>query len=146
MTLRVKRDAVHRHTSHKRLPRVAWPLFQLALPLPQLLCSSHPWAPLSSLPLPYPPAQVPSPPIEEARLLIARVLKAGVRFQPLCLTLFALSLSGSLKGLQVLTQPGRGRNRAEVGGNRRGRYELVSLFLENECNFHSFPREAESSC
>lgn len=105
-----------------------------------------PWAPLSSLPLPYPPAQVPSPPIEEARLLIARVLKAGVRFQPLCLTLFALSLSGSLKGLQVLTQPGRGRNRAEVGGNRRGRYELVSLFLENECNFHSFPREAESSC
>lgn len=84
--------------------------------------------------------------MEKGRLLMAKDLKAGVKPQPPCFSLFVLSLSGSPKGLQVLLQPDRGRNRAGVGGNRRGRCELVSLFLENECNFHSFPREAESSC
>lgn len=55
-------------------------------------------------------------------------------------SVFVLSLSGSPKVLQVLMQPDRGRNGAGVGGgNRRGRCEPVSLFLENECNFHSFP-------
>lgn len=120
------------------------PSSSLCFLYPSSLALPTTWSPLLSLSLPYPGSFLP-------RFLLpltgGRYIVVGKGSQSWCEvpasllhSVFVLSLSGSPKVLQVLMQPDRGRNGAGVGGgNRRGRCEPVSLFLENECNFHSFP-------